>query len=98
VSLKKPASSSTSSGFSAPAERKPLRTKLSYKDQRELDGMESAIQAAEEKLARLVQESDRPENLSNSVVLAKLGQEMADAQAEIDRLYMRWSELAGGSS
>jgi len=98
VSLKKPASLSASSGFSATAERKSLRTKLSYRDQRELDGMESAIQAAEEKLARLVQESDRPENLSNSVVLAKLGQEMADAQAEIDRLYMRWSELAGGSS
>lgn len=92
--IKKPSPTAVEPSSGRPEKKR----KLSYKDQRELDGMEAAIQAAEEKLARLVQESDSPENLSNSVVLAKLGQEMADAQAEIDRLYLRWGELEGGTS
>lgn len=80
---------------SAPAAAKsPTRRKLSYKDQREFDGMEAAIQKAEEKLAQISQESEKPENLSNAVLLARLGQEMADAQAEIERLYARWAELS----
>jgi ATP-binding cassette subfamily F protein uup len=71
------------------------RRKLSYKDQRELDGMEAAIQAAERRLADLSKESERPENLTNALLLARLGQDLADAQAEIDRLYARWAELEG---
>jgi len=74
----------------------PVRKrKLSYKEQREFDWMEAAIHAAEQKLSELAQESERPENLSNAVLLARLGQDMAHAQAEIDRLYARWAELEG---
>jgi ATP-binding cassette subfamily F protein uup len=71
----------------------PRKRKLSYKDQRELDGMEAAIHAAEARLAELTRESEKPENLSNAVLLARLTQELSDAQAEVDRLYSRWSEL-----
>jgi len=70
------------------------KQRLSYKEQREWDGMEAAVEAAETRLAQLAQESERPENLANSVVLAKLGQDMAQAQSEIERLYARWQELS----
>ncbi|MBU6374552.1 MAG: ATP-binding cassette domain-containing protein, partial [Bdellovibrionales bacterium] len=69
------------------------KKKLSYKDQRELDLMEQTIAAAEARLAQATAESALPENMSNSVTLARLSKEMADAQQEIDRLYSRWAEL-----
>jgi ABC transport system ATP-binding/permease protein len=69
------------------------KRKLSFKEQRELDHMEANIQAAEQKLAKLEAESAAPENLSNSSRLTELAQEMAGAQAEIERLYARWQEL-----
>jgi ATP-binding cassette subfamily F protein uup len=75
----------------SPASKK----RLGYKEQRELDSMEGNIQAAEEKLARLTEESGRPENLSNAVKLSELTSQMAETQAEIDRLYARWAELGG---
>ena len=71
----------------------PRKKKLSYKDQRDLDTIEQRIAAAEQHLARATAESALPENMSNSVALARLSKEMADAQAEIDRLYARWAEL-----
>ena len=75
----------------APSEKK---RKLSFKEQRELETMESTIHEAEDKLARLTAESELPENARNSTVLAKLTSEMAATQTEIDRLYRRWEELA----
>ncbi|NDD91036.1 ABC transporter ATP-binding protein [bacterium] len=69
------------------------KKKLSYKDQRELDMMEQTIAAAEARLAKATEESALPENMSNSVALARLSKEMDDAQKEIDRLYSRWAEL-----
>lgn len=69
------------------------KRKLSYKDQRELDSMEATIHAAEERLAKAIRESALPENASNSILLTKLSKEMAEAQAEVDRLYARWAEL-----
>ena len=79
----------------SPVGQPARKRKLSYKEQREFDGMEAAIHAAEQKLSELAQESERPENLSNAVLLARLGQDMALVQAEIDRLYARWAELEG---
>jgi ATP-binding cassette subfamily F protein uup len=69
------------------------RRKLSYKDQRELDGMEERILAAEKKLSALTDESARPEIVSNATRLMELTQEMSSLQTEIDRLYARWAEL-----
>lgn len=70
------------------------KRKLSFKDQRELDSMESTIHTAEEKLQILTTQSGLPENISNSIKLGKLMQEMATTQTEIEHLYMRWSELS----
>jgi ABC transport system ATP-binding/permease protein len=69
------------------------RRKLSYKDQRELDGMEAAIHAAELELERLTAESAMPEHASNAKKLGELTAALSKAQAEVDRLYARWSEL-----
>ena len=76
----------------APATPQPKK-KLSYKDQRELDGMEAAIQAAELELQKITEESGRPEHASNAKKLAELTSALSKAQAEVDRLYARWEEL-----
>jgi ATP-binding cassette subfamily F protein uup len=82
-----PASSGPAQANAGPKRR------LSYNDQRELDGMEAAILVAEEKLERLTSESSRPEYASNAVKLGELTQELAKAQADVDRLYARWAVL-----
>ncbi|MBS1985307.1 MAG: ABC-F family ATP-binding cassette domain-containing protein [Bdellovibrionales bacterium] len=69
------------------------KKKLSFKDQRELDTMESNIQKCEALLAELTAQSTKPEIASNVKKLTELSGEMAKAQAEIDRLYARWAEL-----
>src|SRR5262249_3997833 len=89
TSAVKPDSTQQAGSVQSPAKKK----KLSFKDQRELDSMESTIQTAETHLAKLTSESELPENASNSVVLARLSREMAEAQAEVERLYARWAEL-----
>jgi ATP-binding cassette subfamily F protein uup len=77
----------------APAKGKPGR--LSYMEMREFDGMEERILTAEEKLAALKQEAEDPANSTNSMKLRQLCEEMEQAQAEVDKLYHRWSELEG---
>jgi ATP-binding cassette subfamily F protein uup len=69
------------------------KRKLSYNEQRELDSMEKNIQEAETLLAKLTEESTKPENLSNAPKLAELFQEIGKTQASVDYLYARWSEL-----
>jgi ABC transport system ATP-binding/permease protein len=66
--------------------------KLSYKDQRELDGMEAAIEAAETKKAAL--ETRLQEVATNPAELTKVSAELETATAEVDRLYARWQELS----
>ena len=73
------------------------KKKLSYKDQREFDGMEAKIHEAEEKLAALEIEIAKPENTSNAATLAKLSQEMQTMRTQIERMYARWAELESGT-
>ena len=70
------------------------KKKLSFKEQHELDNMEATIQKAEAKLATLTQESTEPQVIANAKRLVEISAEMAVLQAEIDRLYARWSELS----
>jgi ATP-binding cassette subfamily F protein uup len=76
-------------------EPKPAKKKLSYKDQRELDSMESNIAQAEKELARLTEESTRGDIASQPLRLSELSRQMAEVQERIERLYNRWSELEG---
>ncbi|MFG0274176.1 MAG: ABC transporter ATP-binding protein, partial [Phycisphaerales bacterium] len=67
--------------------------KLGYKEQRELDGMENAIEEAESDLARLEAEMGSPAVLADHARLADLGRAMAAAQQRVQTLYARWQEL-----
>jgi ABC transport system ATP-binding/permease protein len=71
------------------------KKKLSYKDQREFDLIEPAIEKAEARLLELTAESAKSEIATNSKKLTELSTQMAELQAEIDRLYARWAELGG---
>ena len=75
--------------------------KLSFKDQRELDGMEAAIEVAEGAQAeqqRLLADPNLYVKEPQRLPLLQTGLEKA--QAEVERLYARWQELqnlaAGG--
>ncbi|WP_338867545.1 ribosomal protection-like ABC-F family protein [Myxococcus stipitatus] len=80
--------------------RKP--GKLSYKDQRELDGMEATIEAAETRKASLEAQLADPAIYSNGGKVAEIQKDLDAAIAEVDRLYVRWQELqdlaAGGAA
>jgi ABC transport system ATP-binding/permease protein len=69
------------------------RRKLSYKDQRDFDSIESRIGAAEARVAELEAEQATPAVASNSVRLVELMAEIERAKSEVDSLYARWSEL-----
>jgi ABC transport system ATP-binding/permease protein len=75
-----------------PAPGKPR--KRSFKEQRELEGMQSAIELAEAKVSELESALNAPD------VYAKRGAEvpalvssLEAARAEVERLYARWQEL-----
>lgn len=67
--------------------------KLSFKEQRELDGMEATIHAAEAEVARL--EAESAEYGSQAGKLLEITAALAKAQAEVERLYARWAVLGG---
>jgi ATP-binding cassette subfamily F protein uup len=81
------------SRFVSQAQPIARKKKLSFKDQRELDGMETAIQKAEAVLASLEREAAAPEVATNATRLTELTLKVSAAQAEVDRLYARWAEL-----
>jgi ABC transport system ATP-binding/permease protein len=70
------------------------KKKLSYKDQREFDGIEVNIQKTESLLEDLTRQSSLPENVTNPKKLLELTKQMAELQVEVERLYARWSELS----
>ncbi|MBL8919720.1 MAG: ABC-F family ATP-binding cassette domain-containing protein [Myxococcaceae bacterium] len=74
-----------------PTVKKPGR--LSYKDQRELDGMHAAIEAAEAKKAELERRLVEPQVVSNAKELTALSAELEVASREVERLYERWQTL-----
>jgi ATP-binding cassette subfamily F protein uup len=67
--------------------------KLSYKDQRELDGMEAAIEVAESRKAELEGKLADPTVYSSTAKVQELHRELEAASKEVDRLYGRWQEL-----
>ncbi|MEN9797904.1 MAG: hypothetical protein RL653_1600 [Pseudomonadota bacterium] len=80
----------------APAAAAPpqKRERLSYKDQRELDGMEEAILAAESRKSELETQLADPGVWTQVPPRgAGLQAELDAATAEVDRLYARWSDL-----
>jgi ATP-binding cassette subfamily F protein uup len=73
----------------APAAKK----RLSWKEQKELEQMEQSILAAETKVQELETRVNEPAVAADHVKAREAYQALSDAQAEVERLYARWSEL-----
>jgi len=69
-------------------------TKLSYKDQRELDQLPAEIESIENSIAELQQVVSQPDFYSqdHELVQGKL-KELADTEAQLEQCVERWSEL-----
>ena len=68
-------------------------TKLSYKHQRELDGMEEAILLAENEAEELKAKAEDPRALDDHVLLTQAYEQLGEAQRRVEMLYARWTEL-----
>jgi ATP-binding cassette subfamily F protein uup len=90
-SMKKEKAKESAEPFTTVAKKK----KLSYKEQRELDTMEEAIQKTEALLAEWTAKSLLPANQAHSTQLLEIANEMNRLHAEVERLYARWAELEG---
>ena len=89
------AARSATKAASTPAPARSAKRRLGYLEQRELDGMEPRILEAEERLAGLKAECERPEVVSDGPRLVALAREIEEAHAVVERLYARWAELSG---
>jgi ATP-binding cassette subfamily F protein uup len=72
---------------------RPAAKRLGYVEQRELDGMEEAILAAESRVAACQAAASDPAIATRAAELAARCRELDDAQAAVDALYARWAEL-----
>lgn len=67
--------------------------KLSFNEQRELDGMEEAILNAENELENFQEQLNEPDAHADASKSLVLYEKLNQAQAKLDRLYQRWEEL-----
>ena len=79
--------------MSGPSAAKPAAKRLSYKEQREWDGMEAAIFAAEAALEQRRRTAEDPAIATEAALLHERFAALAAAQTEVERLYDRWAEL-----
>jgi len=74
--------------------KSPKPRKLKYKEERELAGMESAILAAENEVARIEAVFAQPDfYVTHAAELTTLEKKLRAARDEVARLYARWAEL-----
>ena len=83
----------TSAPRPASAGGSPAKTKLSYMEAREYASIEERVAAAEELLQSKRVQLEDPAIASDGPSLLAAHKEMDDAQAKVDELYRRWSEL-----
>ena len=69
------------------------KKKLSYLEAREYEGIEAAVDKAEERLNAARDMLDEPSVATNAVALTAALHEMEQAQEVADGLYARWAEL-----
>lgn len=74
---------------------KPARKKLSYNEQREFDGMEAAIAAAEAEVTAMEAEMNDPAVVSDRRRYTEVCTRCGSAQAKVAQMYERWAELEG---
>ena len=78
---------------SPPEAKRPGGRRLSYLEQREWDGLEAAVLDAEARMAAARRRAEDPSIGTDAGTLQKRLSELADVQAEVDRLYARWAAL-----
>ncbi len=77
-----------------PKPRADRPKKLSFMDQRELDGIEASIMAADARVAELEQALAAPDLYTTGAAhVPNLVSGLDAARAEVERLYARWQEL-----
>jgi len=77
-----------------PGDRKTKPRKLKWKEERELEGMETAILAAENEVARIEVLFAEPDfYITHSAELTTLETKLCVARDEVARLYARWADL-----
>lgn len=74
------------------------KKKLTYNEQRELAGMEGAIEKAEGEVKRLEAEMGQPAVLADHRRLDELCKKMGELQGKVAAMYARWEELEGKKS
>ena len=72
---------------------KPTTRRLTYKEQREYEGMEETILEAEAEVERLEAEVGDPALASDHVRAAETYSALSAAQARVKELYARWAEF-----
>jgi ATP-binding cassette subfamily F protein uup len=82
----------------SPRSTKAKAARLGYLEQRELEGMEESVLAAEERLGAAKARAEDPAVASDADALQHRYAELSEAQATVDRLYERWSELEAKST
>jgi len=89
-------SKSPPAGVTDPGYNKGKPRKLKWKEERELEGMEAAILAAEDEVARIEALFADPEFfVKHAAELSIREGELRKARDEVARLYRRWQELEG---
>jgi ATP-binding cassette subfamily F protein uup len=78
---------------SPPRARPSTPRRLTWAEQRELEGMEATILEAEAELERLGAAAADPEIATRAEVLEERWREVETARARVDSLYERWSQL-----
>ena len=71
----------------------PVRKKLSWKEERELDAMEETILAAEAEVERLEHLLVDPEVMVDYLKVGATAEQLHTAQEQVKQLYARWAEL-----
>ena len=87
------ASPSPAAASTATAASPTVRRKLGFKEQRELDGMEAAIEAAERACAVAEAVVADPAVAADHARMAKACHALEAAQSSVAALYARWQEL-----
>jgi ATP-binding cassette subfamily F protein uup len=77
----------------APAAKPAPKKGLSYKERKELDGMEAAIEAAESAKTEAEAALADPAVYADAAKVPALSAALEAATVEVDRLYARWQEL-----
>ncbi|HME07090.1 MAG TPA: ABC-F family ATP-binding cassette domain-containing protein [Bryobacteraceae bacterium] len=77
------------------ASTKPRQTpkRLTYLENREWEQIEAKIMEADDRLKHAQQELQNPDGLSDPATVQARYDSLLAAQAEVDRLYVRWAEL-----